>query len=57
MVSYLPNSRTGKVMVAALAVFTLAINTSVIGLVGTPTPIPGIDLSWQRNGEVNRNGD
>ena len=57
MVSYLPNSRTGKVMVAALAVFTLAINPPVIGLADTPTPIVGIDLSWQRNGEVNRNGD
>jgi len=57
MVSYLPNSRTGKVMVAALAVFTLAMTPPVIGLADTPTPIPGIDLSWQRNGEVNRNGD
>jgi hypothetical protein len=57
MVSYLLNSRAGKVMVAALAVFTRAIHPSVIGLADTPTPIPGIDLSWQRNGEVNRNGD
>jgi hypothetical protein len=57
MVSYLLNSRAGKVMVAALAVFTLAINPPVIGLADTPTPVLGIDLSWQRNGEVNRNWD
>jgi hypothetical protein len=57
MVSYLLNSRAGKVMVAALAVFALVINPSVIGLADTPTPVLGIDLSWQRNGEVNRNWD